>query len=72
MVTNESGNAAVTYIPDGIPRIFMTDIGLMQWWLENMALGLGVIFLVSHRRQSGYGLLVTIAPKFIVDWILSK
>ena len=44
----KAGNAAVLYIPDGILRILMTGIGLMQWWLENMVINLGVLSLVLN------------------------
>ena len=65
----KAGNAAVTNISDGISRILMTGIGLMQWWLENMVIDHGELSLVLHRRQSGYGLLASMPTKFIVDWI---
>ena len=67
----KAGTAAELYIPDGILRILMTGIGLVQWLLENMVVILGVLSLVLIWQQSGYGLL-TIPTKFIVDWILSK
>ena len=44
----KTGNAAVLYFPDGIPRILMTGIGLMLWWLENMVIILGVLSLVLN------------------------
>ena len=61
----EAGNVVVSNIPDGIPRSLMTTIGLMLWCLEKMVTAVGVIFMVLHRRQNGYGLVVI--PTLIVD-----